>query len=313
MKFYIEGGVRVVEVPVKDFRVILYDARKKAMGRNRCNGGFFANYSEKGEAFTLPVGHLVCDFEATSKWARKYCGERGQLIGSRFCFDSGAWSYGNELHGNALATLVVSDCGASVQDLRNAPVANYAISGVPVLRNGFQVPHQTVKGQGWSESSLYATYHVFVGVKEPGASTVYVMGMRTTTWNMVRTGEAARKMKALGMRDVIKLDGGGSYYFNAGGNIQTTAENRRVCTILDFGPLDGNPYAAPTRSLYPGSSDTTGVCWLQWELTNRGYRCELDGSFGPNTTKQLRAYQAANGLEVDGICGPATRASLQKK
>lgn len=307
MKFSIQNGIRVVEVPAKDFRVIMYDARKKAMGPNRCNAGFFGNYREQGELFTLPAGHVVCDYEATSKWNRHYCEQRGTFKGGRLYYSA-------PLNGAALSTLVVRSGMANVVEVGAAPsVCSYAISGVPVLRIGKAVRYEGARAQGWDGSSLYATMHIFAGIKANNADTVYILGMKTTTGNLLSSGEAARKCKALGLRDVIKLDGGGSYYLNAGGNIQATAENRRVCTVIDFGVLEGNPYAAPTRTLYPGSSNTSGVCWLQYELTDRGYRCKLDGSFGPDTTKQLKAYQAANGLEVDGICGPATRASLLKK
>ena len=35
-----------------------------------------------------------------------------------------------------------------------------------------------------------------------------------------------------------------------------------------------------------------------------------DGMFGPQTERELRAYQQANGLTVDGICGPQTWRSI---
>ena len=52
---------------------------------------------------------------------------------------------------------------------------------------------------------------------------------------------------------------------------------------------------------------------LQTLLIGYGYSCGpdgADGDFGSNTDKALRAYQKANGLEVDGICGPKTWAKL---
>jgi peptidoglycan hydrolase-like protein with peptidoglycan-binding domain len=52
--------------------------------------------------------------------------------------------------------------------------------------------------------------------------------------------------------------------------------------------------------------------WLQWELNAHGFECDIDGSFGPTTLKQLKAFQEANGLEPDGSCGPATRKALLK-
>ncbi len=312
MRFSIENGIRIVEVPVKDLRVILYDGPKKAMGPNRCNAGFFGGYKEQGDFFTLPVGHLIADYEASSKWTRHYCQERGAIKGGKVRHNVNA--YPNSFKGKRLSTLVVSGSRANILDLLTIPDAyDYAISGIPVMRGGKPVEYATAVAQGWEASSLYGTMHIFVGIKAETAASVYVMAMKTTTGNLLSTKEAARKFKTFGMRDVIKLDGGGSFYFNAAGNTLATMENRRVCTILDFGTSEGNPYAVPTKVLWQWIGDKTGVCWLQWELTAHGFPCEVDGSFGPATLRQLKAYQKANGLEVDGRCGPATRASLLKK
>lgn len=52
---------------------------------------------------------------------------------------------------------------------------------------------------------------------------------------------------------------------------------------------------------------------LQALLIGNGYSVGssgVDGSFGPATDKAVRAYQKANGLTVDGSCGPATWAKL---
>ena len=52
---------------------------------------------------------------------------------------------------------------------------------------------------------------------------------------------------------------------------------------------------------------------MQTLLIGYGFSCGekgADSSFGPATDKALRAYQSANGLEVDGSCGPATWAKL---
>lgn len=312
MKYSIENGISIVEVPVQDFRVILYDGKKKAMGPDRCSGGFFANFTEQGDKFTLPVGHLIADYEATNQWTGFYCRQRGAIRDGKVYHNAN--TYQNTFKGKRISTLVISGGRANVLDLTFVPDAyEYAISGIPVVRNGQAVEYITAQGQGWDASSLYGTMHIFLGLKSQVASSVYVLAMKTTGGNLLQSREAYRKFRALGMYDVIKLDGGGSFYFNAAGNTVSTYENRRICTILDFGESQGNPYAVPTTTLRLGSTNETGVRWLQWELTDHGFRCDIDGSFGPATLKQLRAYQKAAGLEVDGSCGPATRASLLKK
>jgi hypothetical protein len=52
---------------------------------------------------------------------------------------------------------------------------------------------------------------------------------------------------------------------------------------------------------------------MQLLLIGYGFSCGskgADGSFGPATDKALRAYQTAQGLNPDGICGPKTWGKL---
>lgn len=73
------------------------------------------------------------------------------------------------------------------------------------------------------------------------------------------------------------------------------------------------PYKAPTSAQKRGSRGE-GVKWVQWHLIKRGFPCGksgIDGSFGKATENAVLNFQAANGLETDGICGPATRAALK--
>ena len=51
---------------------------------------------------------------------------------------------------------------------------------------------------------------------------------------------------------------------------------------------------------------------LQELLQLHNYILQADGDFGPITEKQVKLYQSANGLTVDGIVGPLTWAKLLK-
>lgn len=67
-----------------------------------------------------------------------------------------------------------------------------------------------------------------------------------------------------------------------------------------------NPYNEPTKNLRLNSKGND-VRWLQVELNKRGYHLVVDGIFGVKTDEAVRAFQADNGLVVDGIVGTATR------
>lgn len=305
------SGIDIIEVPAAKFKIRMVDKKKNAIGNNICNAGFFGGYKEGSTYFTLPVGNLICDLVNVNFYVNKYCKERGKVVGDKFYFDS--YSYNDkQFKGKAMTSLYVNNGKARITELKSLPDAAYAIGGVPVMRNGEDVKFATfVKNQGWDASVLYATYHVFVGLKSDNADTIYIMGMKTTTSNLIYSAEAFKKFKAMGFRDVIKLDGGGSYYLNVNGKVKSTSENRQINTVIDFGEVEqGNPYQVPTIAVAYGCKNINAVKWLQWELNNNGYSLTVDGSFGPATKNALMDYQKKHGLACDGSCGPATKKSL---
>ena len=230
MKYYVESGVHTLECKVSEFAISLENKQKKNLGVSTyMNAGFFGVYHENGTAFTLPAGHLVADYNSQSTWVKKYCAERGKFIGNKFYFDSSTWSYANQFYKKTLSCLIVEDGKARIEKIYSLKDSyQYVVSGVPIIVDGKDASYvNDVQAQGYDSSTLYATKHIFIGLKS-GSDKIYVLGYKTTTGNMVRTSEMYKILAPLGYTDVIKLDGGGSYHFVVENSVKdTTSENRR--------------------------------------------------------------------------------------
>ena len=311
MGYTIKSNVHIVETPASSIKILMVDkAKNTAATKDYCNAGFFANYKEAGEAFTLPVGHLVCDYKADSKHTKKYCTERGAFSGSKYKFDSGKWEYMNHLYGNEVSTLIVKNKKANIEDIKYLPECDYAISGIPIIRDGEDVTFKTyVKGQGWDATPLYATYHIFVGIKSKNTDVLSIICMRTSTVNMITSAEAYRKFKELGYLDVIKLDGGGSTILNVDGIKKVaTSKNRRINTILTFRTQEENEevhcpgISVPTiKRGYKGKSTKSAQILLNGFGFNAG---SADGIFGSGTESAVKRFQKKFGLPETGVLTP---------
>ena len=77
---------------------------------------------------------------------------------------------------------------------------------------------------------------------------------------------------------------------------------------------EDTPSPIPSGLIKKGDKGES-VVWLQTELTRWGYlpKCQIDGDFGKITLGALCGFQLENGLDVDGICGDATKAKLTEK
>jgi peptidoglycan hydrolase-like protein with peptidoglycan-binding domain len=73
-------------------------------------------------------------------------------------------------------------------------------------------------------------------------------------------------------------------------------------------PVAVNPYKEPTQNVQMARDE---VRWIQYQLNSKGYHLAVDGIWGNATEAMVRAFQADNGLDIDGIVGPATRAKLE--
>jgi hypothetical protein len=95
-------------------------------------------------------------------------------------------------------------------------------------------------------------------------------------------------------------------------HIETDAKSWALNTSISarLKPETAASLNKPPRTLKRGSTGVE-VKRLQTELATLGYYLlNIDGKFGPRTEEALKAYQAANGLKVDGLFGPKSRAKL---
>ena len=87
------------------------------------------------------------------------------------------------------------------------------------------------------------------------------------------------------------------------------ALNQSASSTVDEADTSSATALTGSPLLRSGSSGPL-VSTLQTLLNQHGASLAVDGAFGPLTDAAVRQFQSANGLEVDGIVGPATAASL---
>ena len=290
------ANLRIKEIAADRLSIIMVDRLKADCGENTANAGFFAPYPD----CTLPVGHLICDYGADDPDTFNRCEERGVFQEYKFYFDNSKWSFDNPLYGTAISTLVIKGGKASIVDTVALPDADYAISGIPVVRNSADCKWGAyVSKQGWVTSNVRPTWHTFVGVKDdPGK--VYLMGMKTTTDNMVKSSEAFNAFKALGFRDVIKVDGGGSFYFDADGKRTETSENRRINTIFKFADNANTEGSVFKLALGAGhGKDTPGKRCMAALDPNETREWVLNDRICDKIEERLTAYEGYQLLRLD--------------
>lgn len=247
--YYIKNGVHIVEAPVAGVKIKMTDKPKRASAKkNFVNAGFFGY--NKTTKHTGPVSMLRCDRDDDSNIGAAVLREC-TVLQKKLTHQT--QSYDAQFFGKFQTALILKDGRASIAEIKSVPTdCDYAIAGVPIMRNGADVPfYGFVTSQGWDASTVYATWHIFVGLKDNDASTLYIMGMKTKTTNMIRSSEAYKVFKAMGFKNVMKLDGGGSYIMNYGGKIVSNyGVNRQINNIITFEDVEGEESTPPTNAGY---------------------------------------------------------------
>ena len=96
-----------------------------------------------------------------------------------------------------------------------------------------------------------------------------------------------------------------------------TANGRRLAGLVrrrseEARLIETGAYTAAGAGRAPASvsSSQEEVREYQTQLAKLGHKIEVDGLVGSQTKEAVRDFQRAQGLKVDGIVGPATRAAL---
>ena len=179
----------------------IFDCPKRSVGvPNYFNAGFFA---KNADGSTIPIGNL-----ADSGWIFSQSKDNADWI---------------NVAKKKLTTIYTTNAGGCgmvrTDDLSTILDLRAAISGIPIARGGRQVTMDEIRAEGYDGSELYETWHGFLGLR--GGIPVYVAakcGYESMFWIL----------RALGITDAIKLDGGGSFILHNGVEIVGTSENRRI-------------------------------------------------------------------------------------
>lgn len=246
---YSLNDVHVQVIDPWNFKIYDVDERKKNINfDNYANAGFFATLNS-GE--TIPVGnlvidgHIITDAKNQADWLSTARKKQTTLV----------------VHNDNTVEFVQTD------DMMTVPAVKYAISGVPIIRNGYRVGSvnyflglgeiptsishyggqdnnitfddftfamyeetkdltlDAIKAEGYSGAELYDTWHGFIGIR---ANRLVYVAAKLDFELMVYL------LEVLGIRDAIKLDGGGSFILHNGSFEVATPENRRINNVITW-------------------------------------------------------------------------------
>ncbi len=186
------------------FKLVQNDSRKKDLKyTNYANAGFFGKI---GDGKTIPAGNLAIN---------------GKILSD--AKTQASWINTARKPQTTIYTTFDDKIGmVKTDDLTTIPNLKYAISGVPILKDGWN-QKQKYKEEGYFGSEMYNTWHTFLGIQE---DRLVVVGAKVGASSMPYL------MDVLGLRNSIKLDGGGSFIMHSMDFTTSTSENRVINNII---------------------------------------------------------------------------------
>lgn len=215
---YTLGGLRFVKT--KNPRLVYHDKRKGLIpGQNACNADFFGDYKRGRTAYTLPRGNLVCDMGSYQVPEEAKQDLPRFIMGGKLRYGACDNAKNSQFVTKKVSTLIIPSAGKPyVTDTNTVPLdVKYAVSGVPCVRNGNDVDfYNYVLPMGWPADTVRNTYHNWLGVRD-GEVWLITGKSAAKSGNMIYGMWFWNIVKDDGFDDIIKLDGGGSYYCKIGG------------------------------------------------------------------------------------------------
>lgn len=190
---------------------------------------------------------------------------------------------------------------------------------VPIVRDGKIVKH--VAGETYPSAIGGRRGHTVIGTKADGSIVIHCWPDGSK--EACRIEDLGQKMLDLGCTNAINFDGGGSTQLICPDGKVTTLrsiynflyfkldDDQKNSTGSQTEVKDACPYNEPVANIRFGSIGT-GAAWVQWYLKHCGYEdIKVDGVFGVKSLAALKDFQEKWNLEVDGVCGVATRVALR--
>lgn len=159
-----------------------------------------------------------------------------------------------------------------------------------IIKNGRKV--SGAKGE-FDCSSLVITCYILAGINMTADG--YTANMRN---KLLKTG----KFKAYTDSKYLTTDA----YAKVGGIY--LSEGHHVVMSLENASPRKNPYKEP---VIKRGDDSENTKWVQYQLTTAGIATDVDGKFGPNTEKNVKAFQKKYGLEETGVVDALTITKLK--
>lgn len=186
------------------FQIVQNNSKKKNLSyTNYANAGYFGNL---GDGNTIPAGNLAIN---------------GKIISD--AKTQANWINTARKPQTTIYTTTDNKCGmVKTDDLTTIPNLKYAISGIPILKGGWN-QGKAYKTEGYFGSEMYNTWHTFLGIQD---DRLVLVGAK------IGAGQMPYLMDVLGLKDSIKLDGGGSFIMHSMDFTTSTSENRKINNII---------------------------------------------------------------------------------